>query len=75
MGLLLDFVSDDRDAHQTIGIAWPVLLEDFVTEQFQEMLPVSLVVKDRLLVVAARGVLVEHDRVFHAKLVSHECGA
>ena len=62
-------------AHQTIGIALPVQLEDFVTEQFQEMLPVSLVVKDRLLVVATRGEVVERARVFHAKLVSHECGA
>jgi hypothetical protein len=46
--------------------------EDFVTKQFQEMLPVGLGVKDRLLVVAASGEVVERARVFHAKLASHE---
>ena len=61
-------------AHQTLGIASPALLEDFVTEQFQEMLPVGLVVIDRLLVVAASGEVVERARVFHAKLASHARG-
>jgi hypothetical protein len=39
------------------------------------MLPVGLVVKDRLLVVAARGEVLERVRVFHAKLASHTRGA
>lgn len=62
-------------AHQAIGIAAPVLLEDFVTEQFQEMLSVDLVVEDRVLIIAARGEVVEGAGIFPAQLASHGGGA
>ena len=62
-------------AHQTIGIAPPTLLEDFVTEQFQEMLPVGLVTKDRLLFVATGRDVIEGTGVFEAELPSYDGGA
>lgn len=75
MGSLLNFVSENRDCPSDNRYSIASAVGGFVTEQFQEMLPVSLVVKDRLLIVAAHGEVVERAQVFHAKLMSRECGA
>lgn len=73
--MALSFLHRRIIAHQTIGIASPALLEDFVTDQFQEMLPVGVVVKDRLLLVPASGEVVQCAWVFHTQLASHGWGA
>jgi hypothetical protein len=62
-------------AHQAIGIAPPALLDDFVPEHGQEMLPVDLVMKDRVLFVATGRDVIERAGVFEAELAGHGRGA
>lgn len=62
-------------AHQAIGIAPPALLENFLTKQFHEMLPVGLVMKDCLLVTPASRDVIEGTRMFKPQLASHARGA
>ena len=63
MGSLLDFALRQR--------CW----QNFLHELWQEICPVGLGMKDRLLVVAASGEVVERVWVFHSQVASHERGA
>jgi hypothetical protein len=57
--------------HQTIGVASPALLENFVAEQFQEMPAVGLVLKDCLLLVSTSRDVIEGTGAFKTELASH----
>ena len=62
-------------SHQAIGITAPALLEDFVTEQLQELLPVDIVMENGLLLVASSREVIERTGIFQAELASHDGGA
>ena len=46
----------------------PALLQNLLPEPCQEIRPVGLIMKDRLLVVATSGEVLEGARIFYAKL-------
>jgi hypothetical protein len=50
---------NDSDGQEIIGREPPVVREGFVSNQFQEILPIGLIMNDRLRIVAVTGELVE----------------
>ena len=50
---------NDSDGHETIGRESPVAREGFVSNQFQEIRPIGLIMNDRLRVIAVSGEVVE----------------
>ena len=66
---------NDSDGHETIGRASPVVRDRFVSNQFQEILPIGLIMNDRLRFVAVSGEVVERTVLFHTRLATHAGGA
>ena len=62
-------------AIETIGRESPVVREGFVSNQFQEILPIGLIVNDPLRIVAVTGELVERMGGIYSRLASHVGGA
>ncbi len=66
---------NDSDGHETIGRKSPVVRDRFVSNQFQEILPIGLIMNDRLRVVAVSGEGVERMGGIYSRLAGHAGGA
>jgi hypothetical protein len=57
--------------HQTVGIALPLLLENFGPQAGQEVVAIRIIEKDRLSGIAPRCEVIERAGVFQPQLASH----
>ena len=61
--------------HQAIGITAPALLENFLPEERQKMLTISIVEENQLLRIAPSREMIERTGIFQTELASHGGGA
>ena len=66
---------NDSDGQEVMGRESPVAREGFVSNQFQEILPIGLIMNDRLRIVAVTGELVKRMGGIYSRLASHVGGA
>jgi hypothetical protein len=66
---------NDSDGQEIIGRESPVVREEFVSNQFQELLPIGLIMNDRLRVVAVSGEGVERTRGCSSRWATNAHGA
>ncbi len=58
--------------HEAIGMADPVIALIDMLDRIEKVLPVSIVLKDRFLLVASRGHMIHCTGIFDAERAGHE---